>query len=556
DTDSSYADTLTTATCYQYQVVVQNGARGNTTYTTGNILKVDSSGPSGGSITYSNANLTTTSTAISWSNASDAQSNINASHLERGVATYSGGTCGAYTYSGIVANDTDSSYTDSSLSSGYCYMYRVVNMNGAGGNNSPITSSNEVRVDTTAPAVSITGPGAGTWQTADFTPTGTDSDGESGLRTCYYAVEENRDGVWTEAVNSTRACGSVPQVTVSTGGTCHAEGSNNCTLKLWARNWHNVNSTFPTRNVSIDYMTPIVGTPTFGNGSDINIEASQWANITVTINDYSLKTGGCPGNNATCGVVVSIEGYNGGANVTMTCVGSNPNYTCYKAYMPTVTDSNTTYTIWANDTAPTGTSVRYAFSQASLRTIIRKPVLVNLTNHLTGLPLDPWKTVYAGELCNWFDESGPRPNTVVNWSRTDKQWDSATTCLCGLSNCGGAARNFTVMPGYGYYVSGSSTYTMTLTGGNFTTVSHNLNTTPTVANSKGWNLVSITTNRTSSQLCSDAGSPASRVAWYNASTSAYDTWVCTGSGDTFTARKGESFWMNVTSNTTWAQNGD
>ncbi len=117
-------------------------------------FKVDTTAPSGGSITYTDGYYTTTSVALTTSDGTDSGSGIDTTTrtVQRKSATLSAGSCGSYgSFSTITPSGSYPSYTDTTVSSGNCYQYRY-QVSDVVGNQATYTSTNTAKVDTAAPS--------------------------------------------------------------------------------------------------------------------------------------------------------------------------------------------------------------------------------------------------------------------------------------------------------------------------------------------------------------------------------------------------------------------
>jgi hypothetical protein len=193
---SPYTDvSVSSGNCYEYQYVVADNAGNSTTYTIANVAKVDTTAPTGGSVTAAtNANGydTTASISVSFSNGTDTGgSGINTAtaQLLRAQATLGGGTCGSFgSFTTVGSAGPTSPYADTSVVSGNCYEYQYVVADNAG--NTTTYTSGVAKVDTTAPVFTITTSGANIYasgMTVLFKNTGTNTftvtatDTESGI---------------------------------------------------------------------------------------------------------------------------------------------------------------------------------------------------------------------------------------------------------------------------------------------------------------------------------------------------------------------------------------
>lgn len=183
----------------------------NGTYDTPHLLSytVDSLGPSGGSLSYTNGYITTTSVTITLNQGTDT-SGIASVQLQRSRGTLSAGACASFgAWSNIGTQSPGStSATDSSLASARCYMYRYVATDNAG-NATTYTSASVLKVDTSRPSTVATvndGTGAdissttnGNQLSANWTAS---SDAQSGITKYWYAIGTTSGGTnvvgWTD----------------------------------------------------------------------------------------------------------------------------------------------------------------------------------------------------------------------------------------------------------------------------------------------------------------------------------------------------------------------
>jgi hypothetical protein len=112
-------------------------------------LTVDTTAPSGGSITYTNGYYTSASVSLTASDGTDTGgSNINTSSriVQRKSATLTNGTCGGYgSFGTITVTGTYPNFTDTTVTSATCYQYQYQVSDNAG-NQATYTSSNTVYV--------------------------------------------------------------------------------------------------------------------------------------------------------------------------------------------------------------------------------------------------------------------------------------------------------------------------------------------------------------------------------------------------------------------------
>ena len=149
-------DTVPADGCYEYTLTGTDNVGNVSTYQT--IVLVDTTGPSGGSISYLNGASSLSNIEISWSSGTDGESGISGTVLERASASVSGSTCGALgSFSPIVG--ATSPYVDTSVSSGNCYAYQIVVTNNAG-ISTTFSSASVARLTNASPiTLSSGGPG-------------------------------------------------------------------------------------------------------------------------------------------------------------------------------------------------------------------------------------------------------------------------------------------------------------------------------------------------------------------------------------------------------------
>jgi hypothetical protein len=115
----------------------------------------DSTGPTGGTVSYTNGSVTG-SVTVSFTNGADTAAGLKSGSgiLQRASATLTNGSCGGYGAFATVTGGTNptSPFTDSTTSTGNCYQYRYQYSDNLD-NQSTFTSSNVVKVTTYAQAV-------------------------------------------------------------------------------------------------------------------------------------------------------------------------------------------------------------------------------------------------------------------------------------------------------------------------------------------------------------------------------------------------------------------
>jgi len=151
----NYTDTtVASGNCYNYQYLVSNNAGTQVTYSSGNTVKVDSTAPSSGSISYSGGYLTSGTAALSAVDGTDSGSGIDTSSrtVKRESATLTAGTCGGYSaFASITPTGSYPNYTDTTIASGNCYKYEYIVADNAG-NQATYTSGNAIQADSVAPS--------------------------------------------------------------------------------------------------------------------------------------------------------------------------------------------------------------------------------------------------------------------------------------------------------------------------------------------------------------------------------------------------------------------
>lgn len=114
---------------------------------TGFTLTADATGPSGGAISYANGSISTTSTAVTLTNGTDAGSGLNAASgiLQRASAPIASGACGSFGAFAQVALDPGPTFSDTGLEDSKCYQYRYLVSDNLG-NQTTYTSASVVKV--------------------------------------------------------------------------------------------------------------------------------------------------------------------------------------------------------------------------------------------------------------------------------------------------------------------------------------------------------------------------------------------------------------------------
>lgn len=116
----------------------------------GSGIYIDSFAPTGGSITYSDDNYTTSSVSLIVNDGNDSISGINTASriVQRKSAVLSNGTCGNYgSFATATSTGTYPNFTDSTVFFGNCYQYQYLIQDNAG-NQAIYTSTNTAKVNT------------------------------------------------------------------------------------------------------------------------------------------------------------------------------------------------------------------------------------------------------------------------------------------------------------------------------------------------------------------------------------------------------------------------
>ncbi|MEI8232945.1 MAG: chitobiase/beta-hexosaminidase C-terminal domain-containing protein, partial [bacterium] len=240
--------TVLNSNCYQYEYQVFDNAHNQATYTSANIVKIDTGAPTGGDISYTSGYQTTASVALTVDDGTDAISGVDTSSriTKRKSTTLSAGTCGSYgSFATITPTGTYPNLTDSTVASGNCYQYEYL-VSDTEGNQATYTSSSVVKIDTSSPVT--TDNTDSSWHNTSVTITlsCTDTAG-SGCATTYYTTN-----------------GDVPTTDSSSGTTISLASTGTYTIKYFsvdlAGNTELVKTA--TNTVKIDTGAPTTpGTP-------------------------------------------------------------------------------------------------------------------------------------------------------------------------------------------------------------------------------------------------------------------------------------------------------
>ena len=156
------SDTVPTdGQCYQYTLTGTDNVGNAATFQT--IVLVDTTGPSGGSLSYVDGLASLSSVSIDWVGGSDPESGIASVQIERATATLSGSTCGGFGSFAALGGPVGSSPTvDSSIAAGNCYAYRLEVTNNTGVT-STFTSPSVARITNSSPITVAAGNPAGVY---------------------------------------------------------------------------------------------------------------------------------------------------------------------------------------------------------------------------------------------------------------------------------------------------------------------------------------------------------------------------------------------------------
>ena len=342
-----------------------------TSGTTSFTITPDTAAPSGGSVTYANGYDTTGSITITTANGTDPLSGINLSSalLERQTTSLTNGSCSSFTNPWTTVTSPDT------VASGTCAKYRYTIADNVG-NPVTYTSSNVVKVDTTAPAAppltlsKVTGTqwehvsgttlyyNAQAANAGSFTVDAAASDAESGVTSVTFPTVFGADGL-TDAT-------SPYQRTYSWTAAAVASGAQNVTA-LNSAGLTGSNSAF---TVTKDVAAPGSGSITYPNGYDttgsIALTINEGTDAASGIDSLStlIERNSAPLTNGNCG---SYVGWTTVSNPDTTVASGN----CYQ-YRVTVKDNvgNTAapYTsanvVKEDRTAPTSPTLSLAESSA------------------------------------------------------------------------------------------------------------------------------------------------------------------------------------------------
>jgi len=357
-----------------------DGETGNvvisTTPATVTVTVPDTTPPSGGSITYTNGYIKTTSVTLTAADGTDSGTGLNTSSriVQRRSATLSGGTCGSYgTWGNITQGGTYPNFTDTTVASGNCYQYQYLISDNAT-NQATYTSTNAVRVDTAAP----TG-GSMTYTNTYITNTTVNltaadgTDAAAGLNTSSRIVQRRSATLSGGTCGSYGTWGNITQGGTYPNFTDTTVASGNCYQYqyLISDNATNQATYTSTNAVRVDTAAPTGGSMTYTNtyitNTTVNLTAADGTDAAAGLNTSSrivqrrsaTLSGGTCGSYGTWGNITQGGTY---PNFTDTTVASG---NCYQ-YQYLISDNATnqaTYTstnaVRVDTAAPTGGSMTY-----------------------------------------------------------------------------------------------------------------------------------------------------------------------------------------------------
>jgi hypothetical protein len=369
------------------EVVTGADAAGNTTAAPTLTFTNDSTGPSGGSVSYTNGYLTIATVSVSFTPGTDGGSGIdNASRvLQRASATLLNGTCGSFgTFSTIATNPT-SPVTDSSVASGNCYQYQYVVPDNVG-NSTAYTSAGVARIDTGKPTNSLSlgtsPPPVGAFRSGttlyfksdaagSFKLANAVTDSESGPASATFPAIATTG--WTHGAETVSSgTGSAPTITYTSSTYSWTSGASTPSGSP---------ATFTSKDVATNTSnnTVLAFTSDTTGPSGGSVTVPSFTNSTTVSVTFSAGTDGGAGVNAASGQLSRAQGIYTPSTATCSGFGSFSNIgspgptspfsntvptanACYQ-YRYTVSDNvsnSTTYTsgsVAVDTTAPTATNV-------------------------------------------------------------------------------------------------------------------------------------------------------------------------------------------------------
>ncbi|MEM3086132.1 MAG: hypothetical protein QXT68_03205 [Halobacteria archaeon] len=247
-TNVSQPQTVTTTAgrCIAIHLNVSNGD-GYWTNVSGPAVMVDTSAPTGGSLSYLNGTNDTGNVTLTFTNASDPESGIGANFLDRRETALSGSNCNAFSNNWTnVTSGIASPYTVTDLTTMKCYEFKMRTRNAAGLNSSDITATDVVKVNITGFVITISSPAPGATLSHAEIPVNTTTTED--ILVFRARIQPN---AWTNLSSEcagTKACNTT--FTVS--------GNGDYTLEVFANS--TTNSTGQTKTRTFTLSVP--GTPT------------------------------------------------------------------------------------------------------------------------------------------------------------------------------------------------------------------------------------------------------------------------------------------------------
>ena len=346
--------TATSGNCYRFRAYAINGAGLRTDSSAGGDVKVDTSGTTGVSVTYSAGYTSSTSLAITTGTPSDSESGIASSGVEYMSVALSGGACGTWGSSWAAATLVSGNFT---ATSGNCYRFRAYAINGAG-LRTDSSAGGDVKVDATAPTgVSVTYSAGYVTSTSLAITTGTPSDSESGiassgLQYMSVALSSGSCGAW----------GSTWTPATLSGGNFTATSGNCYRFRAYAINGAGLRTDSSAGgDVKVDATAPTVSanqTGWFTTATDVAITAIDaqsgiaWVKFKWDVNDA------CATGTDYAATPTPILTGNGGLRTLYMCAQNN-----------TGTTSTGSASMAVDTTAPTSVTVSYASGCAPVPTI-------------------------------------------------------------------------------------------------------------------------------------------------------------------------------------------
>jgi hypothetical protein len=147
--------TVASNKCYMYRYTVADNAGNTAPYTNANVAKIDSTSPSGGSMTYTDGYYTSLSVGLTASDGTDTGSGLNTSLrvVKRRESTLTAGTCVSFgSWGTITPAGTYPDFTDTTIEDGHCYQYQHLISDNVG-NQATYTGTSTAKIDTDTPSV-------------------------------------------------------------------------------------------------------------------------------------------------------------------------------------------------------------------------------------------------------------------------------------------------------------------------------------------------------------------------------------------------------------------